>query len=275
MGMITSLKVGYRTYLLSNLLALYDEEGCYEHAEAARKRHPEGCGCINYGGKATVLDAMYLLLKVWEDESNHVTSEYVQQCWRKANIVPASVDINNAVGLASVPEKDKKISSAECDELCQLINSLVLVSSNIRDNANNQPPALDESYVADTDTPLPQDDMRTMLSNWVTIEDNEEMVEFEAQEELNKLDETVIGGGGMESDNDEDAEDDNEEVAAGEENATPNLFQNLMQVKENLAEIQRFASQNGCPREIIHTVTSETFHIRCACTESKIVYFVT
>jgi hypothetical protein len=41
----------------------------------------------------------------------------------------------------------------------------------------------------------------------------------------------------MESDNDKDAEDDNEEVAAGEEDATPNLFQNHMQVEENLAEI--------------------------------------
>jgi hypothetical protein len=53
----------------------------------------------------------------------------------------------------------------------------------------------------------------------------------------------------MESDNDKDAEDDNEEVAAGEEDATPNLFQNHMQVEENLAEIQLFASQNGYPRE--------------------------
>jgi hypothetical protein len=156
--------------------------------------------------------------------------------------------------LASVPKKDKKISSTECNELCQLINSLILISSNIKDNANDQPPSLDESYVANTDTPLSQDDMRMMLSHWVTIEDNEEMVEFEAQEELNKLDQTVIGGGGMESDNDKDAEDDNEEVAAGEEDATPNLFQNHMQVEENLAEIQQFASQNGYPREIIHSI---------------------
>jgi hypothetical protein len=109
MGMMASLKVEYKMHLLSTLLALYDQEGSYEHAKAAQKRHPEGCSGINYGRKATVLDAMYLLLKVWEDESNYVTSaECVKQCWHKANILPTLVDINNAIFLLGLCPQERQ-----------------------------------------------------------------------------------------------------------------------------------------------------------------------
>jgi hypothetical protein len=68
-----------------------------------------------------------------------------------------------------MPDRDKKISSTECDELCLLIQNLVVVSSEIRDSDNDQPPVLDDSYVTDTAEPLSREDLKTMVSNWITI----------------------------------------------------------------------------------------------------------
>jgi hypothetical protein len=91
MGMIASLKVGYKFYLLSTLLAIFDEVGGYERAEAARNRRRKACAGIKYGGNATVLDAINFLCKVLEDGLTYVTSECIQRCWRKADILPTSV----------------------------------------------------------------------------------------------------------------------------------------------------------------------------------------
>jgi hypothetical protein len=55
-----------------------------------------------------LMQCMYLLLEVWEDELNYVTSECVQQCWRKANILPTSVDINNAIGLLGLCPQERQ-----------------------------------------------------------------------------------------------------------------------------------------------------------------------
>ena len=38
-----------------------------------------------------------------------------------------------------------------------------------------------------------------------------------------------------------------------EEDETPRVFENHMQIEENLVEMQRFASQNGYPAAISHS----------------------
>ena len=57
MGMITSLKIGYKTKMLGNLLTIFDEQGGYENAVRRRKTTPKGCrglednfGCHVYFG---------------------------------------------------------------------------------------------------------------------------------------------------------------------------------------------------------------------------------
>jgi hypothetical protein len=45
-----------------------------------------------------------------------------------------------------------------------------------------------------------------------------------------------------------------EVLVAVEVDSTPYLFQNHMQLEDNLAEMQWFASENGYPREIIHSI---------------------
>ena len=43
-GMITSLKVGYKTKMLGELLAIFDTEGGYEQAAVERERQYVGVG---------------------------------------------------------------------------------------------------------------------------------------------------------------------------------------------------------------------------------------
>jgi hypothetical protein len=90
MGIIAAIKVGYRTHMLVQLLALFDEPDGFENAERARKRRRRGCKGLDVGGKATILDTMILLLKVWNDDSKYASPEAIKRCWRKADILPAS-----------------------------------------------------------------------------------------------------------------------------------------------------------------------------------------
>jgi hypothetical protein len=51
MGMIASLKVGYKMRMLEKLLAIFDEDGGYEAAGEARKIRKAGCkGLITVEG---------------------------------------------------------------------------------------------------------------------------------------------------------------------------------------------------------------------------------
>jgi hypothetical protein len=90
MGIIAAIKVGYRTHMLVQLLALFDEPDGFENAERARKRRRRDCKGLDVGGKATILDTMILLLKVWNDDSKYASPEAIKRCWRKADILPAS-----------------------------------------------------------------------------------------------------------------------------------------------------------------------------------------
>ena len=71
MGMIASLKVGYKMRLLEKLLAIFEEEGGYEAAGEAHKMHKAGCKGLDYGGKAHILDALTISFGLWnKDETN-------------------------------------------------------------------------------------------------------------------------------------------------------------------------------------------------------------
>ena len=73
MGMISSLKVGYKTLVLKQLLDLFDEEGGFELEGEIRKRGSAGCKGLYFGGKTTVLDAMKTLHVIWSNNVKYAT----------------------------------------------------------------------------------------------------------------------------------------------------------------------------------------------------------
>ena len=66
---------------------------------------------------------------IWDViDGRYVSTESIQRCWRKANILPKiwNVDIKNAVRRTSVPEKHKVVSKEVSKELCQLMGAIKL-----------------------------------------------------------------------------------------------------------------------------------------------------
>ena len=91
MGMVTSLKIGYKTKMLGNLLTIFDEQGGYENAARRRKTTPKGCRDLDVGGKATILDAMFILDEIWNQDGKYAIEDVIHCCWRKACIVPTNM----------------------------------------------------------------------------------------------------------------------------------------------------------------------------------------
>ena len=100
MGMIAFLKVGYKTLMLNQLLGIFDEEGGLELAGDIRKRQKDWFKGLDFGGKATVLDATKILHVIWSDNGKYVTQAGIKRCWRKVDIIPPACnqDINNDIG---------------------------------------------------------------------------------------------------------------------------------------------------------------------------------
>ena len=75
MGMITSLKIGYKTKMLGNLLTIFDEKSGYGNAARRRITTPKGCCGLDVGGKATILDAMFILDEIWNQDGKYTTEK--------------------------------------------------------------------------------------------------------------------------------------------------------------------------------------------------------
>ena len=98
MGMIVSLKVGYKTKILLTLLNIFDEGGG-RAVECAEDSQRQGYRGLEYGGKETLLNAMEILKEIWDADAKYVRSVVILRCWRKAKILPISweLEIGNAV----------------------------------------------------------------------------------------------------------------------------------------------------------------------------------
>jgi hypothetical protein len=178
MGMIATLKVGYKMQLLAKLLAIFDIEGGYEAAYNARMRQRMGCRGINYGGKPHLLDVMTILFLLWEGDGKYATTTGIKRCWRKASILPVSWDndINNDVGSESVSIRDKTLSAADSQALCGLMRSLQVKADtsggvDTRRHAYGlQGSFLDEDALSDKE-------MEHIVENWTIFEDDPRVID--------------------------------------------------------------------------------------------------
>ena len=110
MGMIASLKVGYKIMVLTLLLKIFDAEDGYESAHQDRAHHHRGCWGIHYGGKIHMLDTMQIIHDLWIRDRKYAREDGIERCRRKANILLDSwnVDIETNTGSDSVPACKKK-----------------------------------------------------------------------------------------------------------------------------------------------------------------------
>lgn len=215
MGIIATMKVGYRTLMLTQLLDVFDAPNGFKNAEEVRRGRRRGCKGLDVGGKATILDAMMLLLQVWTDESKYATQESIRRCWRKADILPISwnTDIDRDVGSKSSPAKVRCISKEACMEICGLLTKLQVAHKHHHDHhhegATNNAPVLENSLVTDhhPDTLSPVD-QETIVRNWLLIEDDPVIQETEVEEAIDRL---LVAVDAMSSAGTEEVSETNEE----------------------------------------------------------------
>ncbi|MGH7954790.1 MAG: hypothetical protein ACREOZ_02395 [Gloeomargaritales cyanobacterium] len=178
MGMIASLKIGYKAIMLRKLLAICDnEQMCKEALQESRKAR-RGCKGLASADKAHLLDAMEILGDIWNKDGKYAKRESIQRCWRRTGILPErmNVDINNEVGSASLPEKNKQISKEACDELCHLLSTLMSTAA----KRNMTVPALKESIAEEEFSTL--EDLENIVDNWALIEDSSQCENAEVRQ---------------------------------------------------------------------------------------------
>ena len=101
MGIIVSLKVGYKALYLWKILENFDTPVGFESVAVARRQQRRGCRGIEHGDKPHLLYCMMMLLQVWNgDDGNYVSDESARRCRRKADILSVTwnSDINNNFG---------------------------------------------------------------------------------------------------------------------------------------------------------------------------------
>ena len=170
--MIASLKVGYMTRMLSGLLDIFDAKGGYKRARVKWMRQRAGCRDLLYGGKATLLDTIYILKVIWDTDGKYARSAEILGCWQKASI---------AVGYALVPMNDKTLSVNDCEELCGLFAkyhaSARVVA--VKDGLNGL-----AGLFAEHPSPFGQDNWRQMANACAFTEDDPLVQDLMVNKEL-------------------------------------------------------------------------------------------
>jgi DDE superfamily endonuclease/Tc5 transposase DNA-binding domain len=205
MGMIASLKIGYKVNMLSKLLDIFDGEGGFEGAANARRGVRRGQRGLDYGGKATILDAMLILNSIWNIDGRYAKEEGLRRCWRKANILPLDMNttIDAELGRSHTSIAEKTLKKEDCDQLCQLMSALKVKVTDASLDCEHTAYALQGSFVADIEQ-FTAEDYNDMIENWICIEDEEEVINAVCEDELEELESNTKPAAG------DDAEDDDE-----------------------------------------------------------------
>lgn len=182
--MIASLKVGYKAIMLGKLLDTFDSEGGFEGAAKERKQQKRGCRGLDFGGKATILDAMNILKEIWSRDGKYAREGGIRRCWKKANILPIDMqtEISQDLGSLSVPMKDKTLTKEESSELCNLMKALQVKTKDGDLNVDSVAIALQDSFADEQG--FTDSDFADMADTWVGVEDVPEVLEAVVEEEV-------------------------------------------------------------------------------------------
>jgi hypothetical protein len=171
MGMIASLKIGYKAIMLQKLLDIFDEEGGFEGAATLRRTVRQGQRGLTYGGKATIGDAMNILNSMWKEDGRYAKEEGIRRCWRKAGILPIAMNttIDSELGSASISQATKTLAKEDCDLLCGLLMQLKVKATTAMLDCDSTAIAFQGSFVDETEQYTPAD-YNNMIESWVDIE---------------------------------------------------------------------------------------------------------
>ena len=126
MGMIATLKIGYRMKMLDILLNVCDTIETYNKAVAVGMTLRRGCKGLYHGSKATVLDALQILKPLWDGNDKYCRVGGIKRCWRKTDILPADMHdkLLNETGGVSLQHESSNISNEDSNTSSDLVDVL-------------------------------------------------------------------------------------------------------------------------------------------------------
>lgn len=260
MGMISTLKVGYKAYMLEKLLTIFDCDGGFKWAYKRRKQQKRGLKGLAYGGRPHILDAMGILDMVWSRDGKYAKKKSILRCWRKAGILPISweCNINNDVGSGTMAERNKKISKEQSDELCSLLKKLQFKCKEEKLDTSKEAIVLDGSLCQDeifTDKEL-----EDIVGNWVDIEDDPEIKSAEIDELLLQLETSVEIQETQETQETVQVSDESE---SDDEEATIDLPPpSYKECEHYITELGRYCKAEKLPSEIGYLVHQLDYRLR-------------
>ena len=129
-----------------------------------------------------------MLQKIWNgDNGRYFSDESSCRCWRKSDILPVAwnADINNNVGSATLAHRKKVMSDDICNELCKLMSQVKAKAHPLNDTFIVTA-VFHSSFVVDPT--FSTKDMEDMVSTWVNIEDDRDIVDAIVDEQLENID---------------------------------------------------------------------------------------
>jgi len=192
MGMISTVKTGYKAAMLDILLSIFDAEGGFERAVQAQAGMRRGTKGLSQRAKAHILDAMRILKSVWSNSEKYASREAIMRCWRKARIMPPSYEahVNAVLGSKRYVTAFKRAHgkarefSIEEFELVSAMKQISLASAKHYPDGLI-PDVLKESFIAEKVSD--EENLVKIAHAWVRCEEDPAVIEALFDEEVDAL----------------------------------------------------------------------------------------
>ena len=209
MGMISALKLGYKSRMLSVLLDIVDDEAKFLAARTGAKYAGRGKKGLPFACDPHILDAMLLCNAVWnhkDDYARFSSRASVIRCWRKAGILfqGECADLNNEAG----SRVESKLTEDELTQLSKNMIELQLKATSLSPGASSLlPPSIADSFVSEGT--LNCSAAKEMCQVWVDVESDAAVVDVEVDEAISHLEEnTTTNEPTIEPESENDDDDD-------------------------------------------------------------------
>ena len=99
-------------------------------------------------------------------------------------------DINNDVGGSSVPISMKTLNKYDCDNICNLLETLSIKVKESGENVSQKDNGIKGSILSDGY--FTKYEIRTMAENWVQVEDDPVIIDTWAEESIEQLENVTL-----------------------------------------------------------------------------------
>ena len=165
-----------------------------------------------HASKPNLLDAMNILLKVWNRQDKYSTEDGIMRCWLQANCLPTPMQ---AELQALVHPGRNRIAQHRLPdmELNALRSSMLALRASV-EKLGDVPSALDESYSDARSDNVSQEELREMMEMWCSIEDQPDAINQEVEEAIEELEQPNTTLTADDNSDQSDADDDGDGAAS-------------------------------------------------------------